>query len=127
MSLANKYEFSMGVQKFNLYFVKVLQNGKIIGFFILQRKNHLLKLLFTYYVLGNEKTIARVVLSHAYQLKIREFVSYDKKINTHISRSFFSYIYKRNKVKESIISKVFNSDSYEAYQLNFGDGDCCFA
>jgi len=126
LSLADQYEFSLGAKKFNIYLVKIMKNKKLIGFIVLQRKNHLLKLLFAYYSEGNEKKVSQIIIQHAYQLKIKELVSYDEKINACISSSF-SYIYKRNKVKEAIISKVFEGESYDAYHVNFGDGDCSFA
>ncbi|OEK09697.1 hypothetical protein A8C32_13430 [Flavivirga aquatica] len=121
-----KYEFSMSAEKFNIYFTKVFNNNKLVGFLVLQRKNHLLKVLFAYYIDGNQNIMANLILLHAFKLKIKELVCYDEKINNIIVSSK-TYLYKRKKLKESIISKVFEEKNYSNYNLNFGDGDCCFA
>lgn len=121
-----KYQFSMGSEKFNIYLIKILKNNVLIGFLVLQRKNHLLKILFSYLIKGNEEVIAYIILSHSFKLKIRELVCYDNEINSIINSSAM-YIYKKQRIKESIISKSFNFKNSKSYKLNFGDGDCCFA
>ncbi len=121
----NKYEFSMGASRFNIYLLKVIVSNKLSGFIVLQRKNHLLKILFTYYN-DNEQIMANLILAHAFKLKVKELICYDENINNEI-KSSYKYLYRRSKVKESIISKTFGENNYSSYILNFGDGDCCFA
>ena len=121
----NNYEFSMGAKKFNIYMIKIIKKGKICGFLVLQRKNHLLKVLFSYHE-NSQQLIANIILMHVFRLKVKEILCYDKDINKVIISKQL-HLYKRNKIKESIISKVFEETNYENYQLNLGDGDCCFA
>ena len=121
-----RYQFSMGSEKFNIYFVKITKNNMLIGFLVIQRKDHLMKILFVYYLDRYNDTLAKLILLHAFKLKIKELVCYDEKINN-IIKSSSTYLYRRPKIKESIISKVFEEDNYDLYELNFGDGDCCFA
>jgi len=125
-SINKKYQFSMDAEKFNIYFIKVMKSNKLIGFLILQRKNHLFKVLFAYYINDEKHIIADLILLHSFKLKIKELICYDKGINT-IIKSSLKYVYKRKKIKESIISNVFKENNYDNYILNFGDGDCCFA
>lgn len=120
------YEFSMNAENFNIYFIKITHKNKLIGFIVLQRKNTLAKVLFAYYKNGLEQIVARVITLHVIKLNIKELVCYDASINTKIIASS-SYLYKRKKVKEAIISKVFKEADYSKYHYNFGDGDCCFA
>jgi hypothetical protein len=119
-----KYEFSMSAKKFNIYFIKILKQEKIIGFIILQRKDSLLKVLFAYY--DDSEAIANLLLLHIIKLQIKQVVCYDKNINNELLK-LKGYLYKRKKVKESIISKSFGNINFDDYVLNYGDGDCCFA
>lgn len=120
------YEFSMNAEKFNIYLIKVIENNEIVGFIVLQRKNSLSKVLFVYHKKHAEKTIARFLILHIIKLNVKELVCYNSTINKHIIASS-SYLYKRKKLKESLISKVFKENNYTNYHFNFGDGDCCFA
>ena len=121
-----KYQFSMSAQHFNIYLIKVSKNNQTIGFIVLQRKNTLLKMLFAYYEKDHIAQISRIIRMHCYQLNIKEFVCYDPAINSEIKASK-TILYKRKKLKESIISKAFGETNFDDYEFNYGDGDCSFA
>jgi len=120
----NKYEFSMGVQNFNLYLIKILSKNEIQGFIVLQRKDSLLKVLFSYYC--DSKVAAQIVCLHVIELQIKQLLCYDKNINSELLKMGV-FLYKRKKLKEVIISKAFGDNNYDDFIFNLGDGDCSFA
>jgi hypothetical protein len=45
----NKYEFSIYDYSFNIYLMKIIENNNCIGFVVIQKRNNVSKLLFSYY------------------------------------------------------------------------------
>ena len=120
------YFFSMNSEKFNIYFLKIYKLSELIGFLVLQRKDHQLKVLFVYYDKSYSNYISKIILLHCFKLKVKELICYDDQINIKIKHSFY-FIYYRSRLKESIISKKFGDIDFSKYNINLGDGDCCFA
>ena len=120
------YQFSMYAKHFDFYYVEIYENNRLVGFVILQKRDGVLKVLFSYYLPSVSKKVAKIVLLHACKLNIQEIICYDQGINDGLKGSLL-FLYKRKKVKASIISKSFEIVSFDDYELNFGDGDCCFA
>lgn len=123
----DRYVFSMYDQSFGYYFVKISEHKTCIGFIVLQKRGTTLKVLFTYFD-GKKygELAANVIKQHAIQLKIREIICYDPAIVTALFSSSI-FLYKKEKVKQSIISKAFGLEDFSNIRVNFGDGDCCFA
>ncbi len=121
---AQRYQFSMVAKKFAFYFVKIVTNNSIIGFLILQRREDTLKVLFCY--TDAPKPVAKILFLHIVKLQIKQVLCYDKEINNELLK-IGGYLYKREKIKESIISKAFGEIDTDTLYLNLGDGDCSFA
>lgn len=128
LDLTNKhqYEFSIYDRKFNIYLMKIVAKGNCIGFLVLQRRNYVCKVLFSYADVGHASTIANVIKLQCMQQNVREIICYDEVINQQLNKSFV-FLYKTKKVKQSIISKVFQKQDFDDTVVNFGDGDCSFA
>ena len=123
----NKYEFSIYDKSFNVYLIKVIENNECIGFLVLQKRNVTMKALFAYY--NDIKTadiISDIIKLHCIQQKIHEVICYDINICKKLNNSNV-FIYKRIKIKQSIISKIYNKTNFDEIIMNYGDGDCSFA
>ncbi|WP_220092322.1 hypothetical protein, partial [Aequorivita sp. CIP111184] len=57
---------------------------------------------------------------------IRVLMCYDEGLLKHLKKSYI-FLYRRKKLKESIISKKFGKENFNNIKMNFGDGDCSFA
>lgn len=122
-----RYMFSMYDQSFGIYFVKIKENERCVGFIVLQKRATTLKVLFTYFNAQKQGAlVAAIVKQHAIQLNIREIICYDEAIVSDLAKSSL-FLYKNKKIKQSIISSSFGSDDFSAVRVNFGDGDCSFA
>ncbi|HLA54881.1 MAG TPA: GNAT family N-acetyltransferase [Flavobacterium sp.] len=122
----SKYEFSMYDKSFAIYLVKVTENNRCIGFFVLQKRNVMVKLLFAYYDGKDSEKITDIIKLQCLAQNTREIICYDPKICAVLKKSHI-FLYRRKKVKESIISKAFGKIDFEDVIVNFGDGDCSFA
>jgi len=123
----NLYAFSMYDKSFEYFFVRINVKEKCKGFLVLQKRGVVLKVLFAYYdCKNNAKLMADVINLHAIKLKIREIICYETEIVEHIFKSTL-LLYKKKRVKKSIISKSFGVDNFEDKRVNYGDGDCAFA
>ncbi|MFA5574196.1 MAG: GNAT family N-acetyltransferase [Brumimicrobium sp.] len=123
----DKYEFSMYDYEFEYSLIKIRKDRSCIGFIVLQKRNYVTKVLFTYF--DNKKHIddvAAIIKLQAIRQNTREIICYDKAISQNLKKSNI-FLYKTKKVKHSIISKDFNSTNFEDIRMNFGDGDCSFA
>jgi hypothetical protein len=121
-----KYEFSIYDRKFNIYLMKISVKNECVGFLVLQRRNYVCKVLFSYFD-GKDAVIAANCLKlQAMQQNVREIICYDEAINKHLEKSSV-FLYKTKKRKESIISKTFQKENFDDVVMNFGDGDCSFA
>ena len=122
-----KYEFSMYDKDFEIHFVKVFKNQELIGFVVLQKRGYIAKVLFTYFDANQHADcIADVITLQNIRQNTREIICYDEAICNQFKKSGV-FLYRTKKVKNSIISKVFNKSDFEGERMNFGDGDCCFA
>lgn len=127
MTNCDKYAFSMYDHFFQHYFVKLKKDGECIGFMVLQHRATTLKVLFAYFDdarYGND--IADVIKLHAIRLRIREIICYEPAVVEALFKSRI-FLYKRKKMKQSIISKAFGVTDFDGIRMNFGDGDCSFA
>ncbi len=119
-----KYQFSMCAEKFNIYFIKILVKNEIGGFIVLQKRDSTLKILFSYY--NEARYMARILFLHIVKLRAKQLLCYDENLNSELLK-IGGFLYKKKKIKESIISKTFGNYDYEKITLNLGDGDCSFA
>lgn len=126
LSRKDRYEFSIYDRKFNIYLMKISVNGECIGLLVLQRRNYVYKVLFSYFDEKDAGIAANCLKLQAMRQNIREIICYDEAINKHLKKSSL-FLYKTKKHKESIISKVFQKENFEDVVVNFGDGDCSFA
>lgn len=122
----NKYEFSIYDKEFEFSFIKVIRKNVCIGFVVLQKRNYVTKVLFTYYDTENADDISNVIKLQAATQNTREIICYDEPICKAFRKSHL-FLYKTQKNKESIISKQFNKTDFSDVRVNFGDGDCSFA
>lgn len=123
----NKYAFSMYAKDFDIFFVKILENGICIGFVVIQEKNNTSKILFTYFDNNAYSNIVtNVIKLHLITQSTREVICYDVAICAELKKSKI-FLYKSKKIKESIISKVFKISKLDNFRFNYGDGDCSFA
>ena len=111
---------------FDIYLMKIMRNARCIGFIVLQKREKVFKLLFAYYDSKDVKIMADIIKLQAIVQGVREIVCYDKNIGDDFSKSPV-FLYKRKKVKHSIISKIFGKADFDDVVMNFGDGDCSFA
>ncbi|WP_026977520.1 GNAT family N-acetyltransferase [Flavobacterium tegetincola] len=123
----DKYEFSMYDKSFEISFLKILKEDSCIGFVVLQKRNYVLKVLFTYYDPSNSVIdIANIIKLQAIAQNTREIICYDEAICANLKASSV-FLYKTKKIKHSIISKAFNTTDFNDVRMHFGDGDCSFA
>ncbi|GEP49659.1 hypothetical protein FNO01nite_03310 [Flavobacterium noncentrifugens] len=122
----NKYEFSMYDKEFNISYIKIKEKGTLIGFIVLQKRNYVVKVLFSYFENRHTKVISDVIKLQSITQNTREIICYEEAICANFKKSSI-FLYKTKKTKQSIISKVFNKSDFDNTRMNFGDGDCCFA
>lgn len=129
LSLTNKdkYEFSIYDNEFEYSLIKIIKKEVSIGFVVLQKRNYVSKVLFTYFDSVNDTSdISNIIKLQAIMQNTREIICYDETICDNLKKSNL-FLYKTKKIKQSIISKVFNKTDYSNIRMNFGDGDCSFA
>lgn len=127
MTNVNRYEFSMYDESFEYYFIKINKDSSCVGFLVLQKRAHTLKVLFTYFDSNTYgQLMSDIIKQHAIKLKICEIICYEPIIVQYLSKSGI-FLYKKNKTKQSIISKSFGVNDFSRIRVQFGDGDCCFA
>lgn len=123
----DKYEFSMYDKSFEISYLKILKENSCIGFMVLQKRNYVSKVLFTYYDASKYVVdVSNIIKLQAIAQNTREIICYDEAICANLKVSTV-FLYKTKKVKQSIISKVFNKTHFTDVRMNFGDGDCSFA
>lgn len=122
----NKYEFLNYDKDFDLFFIKIINNEKCIGFIVLLIRDYVCKVLFTYYDNLFATDIANIIKLQAIEQNTREIICYDRGVCNDFFKSKI-FLYKKRKVKHAIISKKFNVTDFDNFRMNFGDGDCAFA
>lgn len=122
----NKYQFSMYDNDFEFSLMKVNEGNKCIGFMVLQKRNYVSKILFTYFDGTKSTIISDLIKLQAITQNTREIICYDETICKDLQKSSV-FMYTRDKIKHSIISKAFNVYDFNNIRVNFGDGDCAFA
>ncbi|MCP1994571.1 GNAT family N-acetyltransferase [Flavobacterium sp. HSC-61S13] len=122
-----KYAFSIYDKAFEFSLIKVNKNNRCIGFIVLQKRNYVTKVLFTYYDANlHSKEIADIIKLQAVKQNTREIICYDDALCANFNKSNL-FLYKTTKVKHSIISKAFDKIDFADIKMHFGDGDCSFA
>jgi GNAT superfamily N-acetyltransferase len=123
----SRYEFSMYDKDFHISYIKILKDNSCIGFIVLQKRNHVSKVLFTYFDHSRyTDIISDIIKLENIEQNTREIICYEPVICANLRKSKL-FLYKTKKKKESIISKVFGEDNFGNYRMQYGDGDCCFA
>jgi hypothetical protein len=123
----DKYEFSTYDREFEFSLIKIIKENYCIGFIVLQKRNYVLKVLFTYFDnLKYTDEITNILKLQAIIQNTREIICYDENICYNLKKSNL-FLYKTKKIKQSIISKVFKKTDFDNVRMNFGDGDCSFA
>lgn len=122
----NKFAFSMNDNEFDISLIKIIRNEKVVGVLVIQKRNFVSKVLFTYYLQESVKLIADVILMQNIYQNTKSIVCYDAEINSEIDKASV-FLYKAKLEKHSIISKKFNKTDFDSFKMHFGDGDCCFA
>lgn len=123
----HRYAFSMYDIAFDYSFIKICTQGECVGFIVLQNRNYVTKVLFTYYDADKYvQEVTHVIKLHVVSLQIRELICYDEKVCEELKKSNL-FLYTRQKEKNALISKVFEPLHHKDKRFNFGDGDCSFA
>lgn len=123
----SNYEFSMYDREFDISFIKIKKGAECIGFVVLQKRNFVSKVLFTYYDENKHSSIVSDIIKLENICRdTREIICYDDAICDNFRKSSL-FLYRTKKLKQSIISKAFNKTDFSDHRMNFGDGDCCFA
>ncbi|CAM3395716.1 N-acetyltransferase domain-containing protein [Flavobacterium longum] len=122
----SKYEFSMYDKGFEFYLMKIVSKDAVIGFMVLQKRHKTMKVLYVYSNPEYFEILANIIKLQAIEQDMNEIICYDKGIVPHLKSSGL-FLYRRKKVKHSIISKVFEKENFDDVVMNFGDGDCSFA
>jgi len=123
----NKYEFSIYDHDYEISFLKINLNNICIGFIVLQKRNYLQKVIFSYY----DKSKYTEIISDVISLQLinentREIICFDNKICEEFLKSKL-FLFNSKKQKKSIISKKYLQSNFDSNYMHFGDGDCCFA
>lgn len=123
----SKYEFSIYDNDFEFSLIKIIKKSNCIGFVVLQKRNYVTKVMFTYFDnLKYSKEVANIIKLQAITQNTREIICYDETICKNFKKSYL-FLYKTSKSKQSIISKKFGITEFNNLRLNLGDGDCSFA
>lgn len=122
----SKYEFSMYDKEFEISYIKIKEQEKCIGFLVLQKRNFVSKVLFSYFDTNNTNIISDIIKLQNIKQNTREIICYEQAICENLKKSNL-FLYRTKKTKQSIISKVFDKSDFDNTRMNFGDGDCCFA
>jgi hypothetical protein len=107
--------------------MKISNKTDCIGFIVLQKRNYVCKVLFSYF--NNSKNtidVSNIIKLQAIHQNTREIICYDDAICNNLKKSSI-FLYKTKKIKQSIISKEYNVTDFSNVRMNFGDGDCSFA
>lgn len=123
----NEYEFSIYDTEFEFSLMKISNKTDCIGFIVLQKRNYVCKVLFSYF--NNSKNtidVSNIIKLQAIHQNTREIICYDDAICNNLKKSSI-FLYKTKKIKQSIISKEYNVTDFSNVRMNFGDGDCSFA
>lgn len=127
MTDKSRYAFSMYDASFEYYYIKISALSQCLGFLVLQKRATTLKVLFTYFDENKHaKLVMNVINKHAIKLNIREIICYEPELVKVFLKSKL-FLYKRKRLKQSILSKSYGVDDFSELRVNFGDGDCCFA
>lgn len=123
----SKYQFSIYDKEFDYFFIKIILDDKCIGFIVLQKRNYVTKLLFSYFDTSKHSNIiSNIIKLQAINQNSREIICYENSICNEFRKSRV-FLYRTKKLKQSILSKAFGKTNFEDIRLNFGDGDCSFA
>lgn len=120
-----KYEFSIYDKEFEISYLKINKDNKCIGFVVLQKRNFLQKVLFSFYNSSNSKIIADIIKLQLINENTREIICFDP----HICKEFLTsniFLFNTKKQKKSIISKEYLETNFNDCYMHYGDGDCCF-
>ena len=123
----DKYEFSIYDKEFEFSLIKIIKKNNCIGFIVLQKRNYVTKVLFTYFDdTKYTNDVSNIIKLQAITQNTRELICYEETICKNFKKSYL-FLYKTNKAKQSIISKSFGITDFKNLRMNFGDGDCSFA
>lgn len=122
-----KYFFSSTAKRFQIHFIVVKEDARIVGFLVLQIRDNTLKVLYTFFDVKMLVKIGNYLIRFSLMKRVKTIITYDQNLVRHFGNNKSIFIYLKPKVKEAIISKVFNKDDFENYRFHFGDGDCSFA
>ncbi len=123
---SDKYVFSMYARQFEIFLIKISEGSNCKGFIVLQRRDNVLKLLFSYCDSSiHGKLMARIITLHAIKLNVREIIIYDQGLVPEMKKIGY-FLYKTNKQKQSIISKTYGVEDFSDLRMQLGDGDCSF-
>jgi hypothetical protein len=122
----SRYFFSDYEEIYQIYQIKVIENGKLIGFLILQNRGMTLKVLYAFRKKDSEiRSFTDLIYMHAIKLKISRLELSDSKIKDYMMTNypfFSSSITKRH----AIISKLYDKKKLNNTSLHYGDGDSAF-
>jgi hypothetical protein len=122
-----KYLFSNYDDEFEISYLKINQKNKCIGFVVLQKRNYLSKVLFSYYDKDtHSEAISDIVKLQAVKQNTREIICFDTSICQNFKTSNV-FLFHSLKKKKSIISKKYIKADFSNNRMHYGDGDCAFA
>jgi hypothetical protein len=104
LSRKDRYEFSIYDRKFNIYLMKISVNGRCIGLLVLQRRNYVYKVLFSYFDEKDAGIAANCLKLQAMRQNIREIICYDEAINKHLKKSSL-FLYKTKSTRNLLSQK----------------------
>jgi GNAT superfamily N-acetyltransferase len=122
----SKYAFSIYDKNFDISFLKIKKENKIVGILVLQKRNLRVKVLFSYYLKDQASIVGDVLIRDSLAQNVNDVLCYDILLNDYlVAKNCF--LYKAKLEKYSIISKSFGVEDFSDIYMNFGDGDCSFA
>lgn len=123
-----RYHFSSVAARFHNVFVKMMKDGKIVGFFHFTIRHNHLKVPYAFF----EKEYARDAMEYIYDLMFTRGINmltvFHPELVNYLKENSTPFIYKRAVKRNYIISKVLDAHfgDKESLRIQDGDADCAF-
>jgi len=121
-----KYYFSSYAKIFENNFLKIFNNGTLVGFMMVSQRNEHLRIPYIFFDKTNTSIIVKVIYDILTSKKISMFTTFNPFITEYIKNNPSPFFYKRKIYKDLAVSYKFQHLNLKNVILQDGDGDCAF-
>ena len=126
--MSRKYHFSSVAEMFEFIPVKLKnKQGKLIAFLLFARRDHSLKIPYSYYDHEEVTLVLDCIRWHLESWQIKTCTIFHPGLVEGFQKSGYPALYRKTVKRHYIISRVFDQFSaYDVYEIQDGDADCAF-